>query len=71
MMLWRRALSPPSAVPHSFTDIPLTAWYSDGASWAAANSVVTGYRDNTFRGLQNLTRGQAVNSFSIAAAIPG
>ena len=42
----------------AFTDVPQGEWYSDAVAWAAANGVVTGYPDNTFRPTQPVTREQ-------------
>ena len=32
-----------------FTDVPTNQWYAKAVAWAAANGVVTGYTDGTFK----------------------
>ena len=43
---------------HEFTDVP--AWIEDAVRWAAANDVITGYPDQTFRPDLPITRAQVV-----------
>jgi hypothetical protein len=69
MMLWRRAGEPDPGGPHSFSDVSESAWYDEGATWAGGNGVVTGI-GGEFRGLTDITRGQTVNSFALAVALP-
>lgn len=42
-----------------FSDVAAGSWYADAVNWAAANKVVTGYEDNTFRPDQPVTRQEA------------
>ncbi len=42
-----------------FSDVPAGEWYSDAINWAAANEIVGGYGDGTFRPDRDLTREEA------------
>ena len=42
-----------------FSDVASGTWYSDAINWAAANEIVGGYGDNTFRPDRDLTREEA------------
>ena len=42
-----------------FKDVAAGSWYADAVNWAAANKVVNGYEDNTFRPDQPVTRQEA------------
>ena len=44
----------------TFSDVAEGQWYSKAVLWAAANGVVDGYPDGTFRPDQNITREQLV-----------
>lgn len=68
MMLYRQAGQPVPSALHPFTDIPPGVWYENGASWGAETGVVTGV-GGEFQGRAAITRGQAVNSFNVAAAL--
>ncbi len=48
----------PTAPAGKFTDVPAGQWYSKAVSWAAANGIVDGYNDGTFKPMQALTREQ-------------
>lgn len=41
-----------------FTDVPAGQWYSDAVEWAAANGIVNGMGDGTFRPNDAITREQ-------------
>ncbi|HEY5886926.1 MAG TPA: S-layer homology domain-containing protein [Acidimicrobiales bacterium] len=43
---------------HGFTDVGPSTWYGDAATWAAANEIVLGFGDDTFRGDGNVSRAQ-------------
>lgn len=45
-----------AAVP--FADVTAGAWYYEAVGWAAANGIVEGYEDGTFRPTTNVTREQ-------------
>ena len=42
-----------------FKDVKSGDWYADAVNWAAANKVVNGYEDKTFRPNQSVTREEA------------
>lgn len=46
----------PEAEMCDFTDIPQGQWYTDAVSWAAANGIVTGYPDGSYRPNNPITR---------------
>lgn len=39
-----------------FTDVAAGQWYTDAVIWAQENGIVTGYTDNTFRPMKEITR---------------
>jgi hypothetical protein len=41
-----------------FVDVPHNAWYANAVNWAAGQSIVTGYGNNTFGPMNNITREQ-------------
>lgn len=49
----------PQSASASFSDVKADAWYAKAVGWAAANKVVTGYADGTFRPNTAVTREQA------------
>ena len=49
----------PQSASASFSDVKTDAWYAEAVGWAAANKVVTGYTDGTFRPNAAVTREQA------------
>lgn len=49
----------PQSASASFSDVKADAWYAKAVGWAAANKVVTGYTDGTFRPNAAVTREQA------------
>lgn len=49
----------PQSASASFSDVKADAWYAKAVGWAAANKVVTGYTDGTFRPNTAVTREQA------------
>jgi hypothetical protein len=53
-------LDEPARGPNTtgFTDVPLSAWYSDAVAWASANGIVTGYDAAHFGPEDNVTREQ-------------
>lgn len=56
-ILYRMAGSP-TADSSKFTDVPADQFYAEAVAWAAANGIVTGYGDGTFRPAENITREQ-------------
>nr|WP_302657299.1 S-layer homology domain-containing protein [uncultured Agathobaculum sp.] len=49
----------PKGTAANFPDVQADAWYAAAVGWAAANKVVTGYADGTFRPNDAVTREQA------------
>ena len=49
----------PKGTAANFSDVQADAWYAEAVGWAAANKVVTGYADGTFRANAAVTREQA------------
>lgn len=49
----------PQSASTSFSDVKADAWYAKAVGWAAANKVVTGYADGTFRPNAAVTHEQA------------
>ncbi len=49
----------PKGTAANFSDVQADAWYAEAVGWAAANKVVTGYADGTFRPNDAVTREQA------------
>lgn len=49
----------PKGKAANFSDVQADAWYAEAVGWAAANKVVTGYADGTFRPNAAVTREQA------------
>ena len=49
----------PKGTAANFPDVQDDAWYAEAVGWAAANKVVTGYADGTFRPNDAVTREQA------------
>jgi len=59
-VLYRMSGSPAVSAPPAFTDAVANVWYSDAVSWAAKNSVISGYGSGTFGVNDSTTREQAV-----------
>jgi len=49
----------PQSASANFSDVKVDAWYAKAVGWAAANKVVAGYADGTFRPDADVTREQA------------
>lgn len=61
----------PEAAASTFTDVAGTAWYAKGVDWAAANGVVEGYGDGSFRPEQAITREELAAILSRYATFKG
>ena len=57
-ILYRAAGSPAASGGTDFSDVAETAYYASAVRWAAANGIVTGYADGTFRPNDPITRQQ-------------
>ncbi len=47
----------------TFTDVPAGKWYTDAVEWAAANQIVNGYGDGTFKPTRSATREELAKVF--------
>ncbi|MDE7218969.1 MAG: S-layer homology domain-containing protein [Oscillospiraceae bacterium] len=56
-ILYRMEGSPAAGIS-SFTDVPSDAYYANAVAWAAANGIVNGYEDGSFRPEDAITREQ-------------
>ncbi len=59
-ILYRLADQPAVTTSGRFSDVAAGSWYDDAVKWAAANGIVTGYPDNSFKPNRDLTREQLV-----------
>lgn len=58
-VLYRLADEPDVTADNPFTDVPAGQWYTNAVIWAAANGIVSGFGDGTFRPNAPATRAQA------------
>lgn len=58
-VLYRQSGADKNVKSAGFKDVVAGSWYADAVNWAAANKVVNGYEDNTFRPDQAVTRQEA------------
>lgn len=58
-VLYRLADEPDVTADNPFTDVPAGQWYTNAVIWAAANGIVSGFGDGTFRPNALATRAQA------------
>ena len=56
------------ALANPFADVPSDHWSYDALSQLAANGIIEGYGDNTFRGNQNVTRYEVAKMTAAAMA---
>lgn len=59
-MLYRHAGSPTVEGENSFADVPEGQFYTDAVVWAAANGIVNGYEDGSFRPGNQISRQEIV-----------
>jgi len=57
-ILYRMEGSPAASLQKAFSDVSYNSWYGAAVSWAAANGIVEGYEDGTFRPNTAITREQ-------------
>ena len=57
-ILYRMEGSPAASMQKAFSDVSYDTWYGAAVSWAAANGIVEGYEDGTFRPNTAITREQ-------------
>ena len=60
-VLYAMEKEPDVAFKSSFLDVTAGDWYADAVEWAAANTVVAGYPDGTFRPDRSITRQEFVS----------
>ena len=70
-ILYRVEGSPAASLQKSFSDVSYDAWYGAAVSWAAANGIVTGDDDGTFRPNAAITREQMAAILGRYAAYKG
>ena len=68
--LWSREGEPAAAAPAGFTDVGPNAWFVDALAWAAAEGIVTGYADGTYRPSAPVNRAQFAAMLWNAAGRP-
>lgn len=57
-ILYRLEGAPAASTQKVFSDVSYNSWYGAAVSWAAANGIVEGYEDGTFRPNTAITREQ-------------
>ena len=62
------AASTTFAAANPFSDVPMDHWAYDAVSQLAADGVIEGYGDTTFRGQQNITRYEMAQMIAKAMA---
>ena len=70
-ILYRMAGSPAMSGASDFKDVDSNKWFAKAVAWAAANGIVNGYEDGSFRPKQLLTRQEffkLIENFCTAAA---
>ncbi|MDR0930309.1 MAG: S-layer homology domain-containing protein [Clostridiales bacterium] len=55
-ILWRLEGEPVGAPDAEFSDVASDTWYTKSVAWGAANGIILGYGDGTFKPEQNITR---------------
>jgi hypothetical protein len=59
-MLWNQAEQPVPGASASFDDVRSGAWYAEAVAWLVDMGYAAGFRDGTFRPLDEVNRAQAV-----------
>jgi hypothetical protein len=67
MMLWKVAGQPAVAGSPPFSDVPDSAWYAAGVTWAASHGLLDGFGDGTFRPTDAVNRAQLTSWVSALA----
>ncbi len=70
-VLWRLEGEPVVNYLMPFTDVPADEWYTEAVRWAAAEGIVKGYEDSTFRPGTEITREQVMAILHRYAAYKG
>ena len=71
VILYAMAGEPEVTAANPFSDVPAGEWYTDAVIWAAANGIVVGCGDGTFRPEMAVTRAQAAVMLCGYAAFAG
>lgn len=71
VILYTMAGEPAVTAANPFSDVPAGQWYTDAVIWAAANGIVVGCGDGTFRPDAAVTRAQAAVMLCGYAAFAG
>ena len=71
VILYAMAGEPEVTAANPFSDVPAGDWYTDAIIWAAANGIVVGCGDGTFRPEMAVTRAQAAVMLCGYAAFAG
>ena len=71
VILYAMAGEPEVTAANPFSDVPAGEWYTDAVIWAAANGIVVGCGDGTFRPEMAVTRAQAAVLLCGYAAFAG
>ena len=71
VILYAMAGEPEVTAANPFSDVPAGEWYTDAVIWAAANGIVVGCGDGTFRPDMAVTRAQAAVMLCGYAAFAG
>ena len=71
VILYAMAGEPEVMAANPFSDVPAGEWYTDAVIWAAANGIVVGCGDGTFRPEMAVTRAQAAVMLCGYAALAG
>ena len=71
VILYAMAGEPEVTAANPFSDVPAGEWYTDAVIWAAANGIVVGCGDGTFRPEMTVTRAQAAVMLCGYAAFAG
>ena len=71
VILYAMAGEPEVTAANPFSDVPAGEWYTDAIIWAAANGIVVGCGDGTFRPEMAVTRAQAAVMLCGYAAFAG
>ncbi len=71
VILYTMAGEPAVTAANPFSDVPVGQWYTDAVIWAAANGIVVGCGDGTFRPDMAVTRAQAAVMLCGYAAFTG
>ena len=71
VILYAMAGEPEVTAANPFSDVPAGEWYTDAVIWAAANGIVVGCGDGTFRPEMAVTRAQAAVMLCGYAALAG